>query len=268
VDFDRGFFNLGALDALSYRDSPVHRLDPRVKVLVTCIFVVTVVSFPKYEIARLIPFFLFPVVVFALGGIPARLLLKKIFVASVFALFLGFFNPLFDTRPMYYIFSIPVSGGWISFLSIMVKFFLTMSAVLLLVSTTSFPGIAYALRRLGIPEVLTSQLLFLYRYLFVLMEETMRTVRARNLRSFGRRGEGWRVFASLTGTLFVRTIERAERIYNAMLSRGFAGTIYPTQRYALRAADLASLVTATALLLFFRTFNLVEVVGRQVGRVL
>ena len=84
------------------------------------------------------------------------------------------------------LFGIHVSGGWVSFFSILLKFFLTMCSALLLISTTSFPGICHALRKLGIPEIFISQLLFLYRYIFVLVEETLRMVRARDLRSFGK----------------------------------------------------------------------------------
>jgi len=268
MDFHNEYFNLGVLDALSYKDTPVHRLDPRTKVISTLAFIITVVSFPKYEVIRLIPFFIFPVVIFSLGDIPVRFILKKVLFASIFAVLIGLFNPLLDTRTMYHVFAIPVSGGWVSFVSIVLKFFLTMSAVLLLISTTSFPGVSHALSKLGVPEVFVSQLLFLYRYLFVLMEETMRMVRARDLRSFGTRGQGTHVFISLFGTLFIRTMERAERVYGAMLCRGFTGTIHPARRYRLRLADFVCLFAIGAVLVLFRTCDLVNLIGRQAERIL
>jgi cobalt/nickel transport system permease protein len=267
MDFHNEYFNLGVLDALSYKDTPVHRLDPRTKVISTLAFIITVVSFPKYEVIRLIPFFIFPAVIFSLGDIPARFILKKVLFASIFAVLIGLFNPVLDTRTMYHVFTIPVSGGWVSFLSILLKFFLTMSAVLLLISTTSFPGVSHALRKLGIPEVFISQLLFLYRYLFVLMEEAMRMVRARDLRSFGTKGQGARTFVSLFGTLFIRTMERAERVYSAMLCRGFTGTIHPAKRHDLVTADFVCLFVVGAVLVLFRTCDLVNLIGRQAERI-
>jgi cobalt/nickel transport system permease protein len=75
---------------------------------------------------------------------------------------------MFDTRTAAVIFGISLSAGWISFLSILLKFALTVSAALLLIATTSFPGVCHALRRLGFPALFVSQLLFLYRYVFVL----------------------------------------------------------------------------------------------------
>ena len=90
--FDNEYFNLGYLDTLSYRDTFIHRLDPRAKLIATIFFVLTVVSFPKYEITGLLPFFLFPVLIFSLGDIPYKFILKKVLVVSSFAFFIGFFK--------------------------------------------------------------------------------------------------------------------------------------------------------------------------------
>jgi cobalt/nickel transport system permease protein len=78
---------------------------------------------------------------------------------------------------MYILYGVTVSGGWVSFFSVMLKFLLTITSALLLIATTSFPGICRALRKFGIPDIFISQLLFLYRYIFVLVEEAMKVVR-------------------------------------------------------------------------------------------
>lgn len=267
MNFDKAYFNLGVLDILSYKNTLIHRLDARTKVITTFAFIVTVVSLPKYEITGLIPFFFFPAIIFTLGDIPVWYILKKVLVVSVFAVFIGILNPLFDTQVRTNLLTIPVSGGWVSFFSILLKFFLTMCSALLLISTTTFPGICHALRKLGVPEIFISQLLFLYRYIFVLMEETLRMVRARELRSFGKRGQGVRVFINLVGTLFIKTIERAERIYHAMLSRGFSGTIHFISREGFGKTDFL-FMSATGLLLYiFRSYDIVSLIGRQAERI-
>jgi cobalt/nickel transport system permease protein len=267
IDFDRAFLNLGFLDTLSYRNTLIHRLDPRTKVLVTLALIVTTVSYPKYEVTGLIPLFLFPVLFFALGDIPVWLIVKKVLVVSVFVVFVGLFNPLFDRHVLVRFWGIPVSGGWVSFISILIRCLLTIGSVLLLVATTSFPGICHALRKLGVPEIFVSQLLFLYRYVFVLMEETLRMVRARDMRSFGGKGHGMRIFISLIGTLFVRTVERAERIHQAMLSRGFSGTVPFLRGDGFRRVDFVVLAFAAAALAIFRTCDLVNFIGRQAERI-
>ena len=260
--FDKEFFNLGYLDALSYRDTVMHRLDPRAKLIATLAFIITVVSFSKYEVTGLLPFLLFPVLLFALGDIPIKFILKKVLVVSPFAIIIGIFNPLLDRQVLHTLCGVPISGGWISFFSIMLKFFLTITSALLLIATTSFPGICHALRKLGMPEIFVSQLLFLYRYIFVLTEEAMTTVRARDMRSFGYRGLGMKVFTSIIGTLFLKTVERAERIYQAMLSRGFRGTIHTLRPYRFRSAEAVFLAITFSVLYLFRMHDVVGTAGR------
>jgi len=264
MTFDDSYFSIGRLDRLSYQDTFVHRLDPRIKVVCTMLFLFTVISFHKYAVASLVPFFLFSVLLTAIGDIPVRFLLKKILIVSPFAIFIGIFNPLLDTRTVAVIAGIPLSAGWLSFISILMKFTLTISAALLLIATTSFPGICHALRRLGVPSIFVAQLLFLYRYLFVLMEEAMRIIRARDLRSFGKRGLGMKVAIRLIGTLFLRTVERAERIYSAMLSRGFSNDIPSLKKYQLRRSDVLFAIVTVAFLVLFRFMPITVLLGRFV----
>ena len=265
MTFDKEYFNLGYLDMLSYKDTFIHRLDPRTKLGATVLFIITVVSFPKYEVAGLFPFLLFPALLFSLGDIPVKFIMKKVLLVSSFAFFIGIFNPLLDRQAMYSFYGFGISGGWVSFLSIMLKFFLTITSALLLIATTSFPGICHALQKFGIPDIFISQLLFLYRYIFVLVEEAMKVVRARDMRSFGTKGKGVTVFAGITGTLFLRTVERAERIYQAMLSRGFLGRIHTSRQYRFAPADALFLAITVATLYLFREYNVVGTIGRISG---
>jgi cobalt/nickel transport system permease protein len=262
MTFDVRYFDIDRLDRLSYRNTFVHRLDPRIKVIATMLFLFTVISFPKYEVVALVPFFLFPVLLTTLGEIPVRFILKKVLFVSPFAILIGIFNPFLDTRTIAVISGIPISAGIISFLSILLKFVLTVSVALLLVATTSFPGVCHALRRLGLPSLFVSQLLFLYRYIFVLMEEAMRITRARDMRSVGSHGAGIKVFVRLIGILFIRTVDRAERIYCAMLSRGFQGDIPSLKRTRIEATDLACLAAMVMFLMVFRFFRITEGIGR------
>jgi len=265
LTFDKEYFNLGYLDTLSYKDTFIHRRDPRIKVIVTFAFILSVVSFPKYEVSGLAPLFLFPVLLFSLGDIPVRFIMKKVVMVSPFALFVGIFNPFLDTRTLYTVYGFAVSGGWVSFLSIVIKFILTVSAGLLLIATTSFPGVCYALQRLKVPDIFISQLLFLYRYLFVLLDETMKIVRARDMRSFGKRGQGIRVFSHIIGVLFIRTVEKSERIYQAMLSRGYEGQIGMIKKYTISAEDIIFALSMLATFYLFRRYNVTVLLGNLVA---
>ncbi len=264
MTLETAYSDIGRLDRLSYQDTAVHRLDPRAKVVATILFVVTVVSFPRYEVLSLLPFSLFPVLMAALGDIPAGFIARKVVAVSPFALFVGMFNPLLDPGTVAILPGVSVSAGWISFASILLKFALTISAALLLIATTSFPGICRGLRRLGVPALFVSQLLFMYRYLFVLVEEAIRVLRARDMRSFGGRGTGMRAFVRIVGTLFLRTVERAERIYGAMLARGFRGEVPSMRREALRIGDAAFVLASGGFFALCRLVPVPETIGRLV----
>lgn len=266
MTFDLEYFNIGYLDTLSYKDTFVHRLDPRVKILVSFIFILFVVSFPKYEIPGLMPFFIYPVFLLTVGDIPLRAIAKKVLFISPFAIFIGIFNPLFDTDIILTPFGLQISGGWISFLSIIIKFILTVSTALLLIAVTSFPGICEGLERLKFPRLLVIQLLFLYRYLFVLLEETLRMVRAREARSFGQKGKEIKTFIRLISILLLRTLERSEKIYQAMLSRGFRGEIRVLKKHRLKPKDTLFALTSVILFYVLRNYDIVNFVGETLRR--
>ena len=268
ASFDSAFLDLGRLDNLSYGDTIIHRLDPRTKVLTTLVFIVVVVSFPKYALAGLIPFLAFPVMMVSLANLPVGFLLRKLVVVSPFALFIGIFNPFLDREVFVQFGSLVITGGWISFGSVMIRFFLTVSAALVLIATTSFPGICNALERLRVPRVFVVQLMFLYRFVFVLTEEALRMVRARHLRSFGEKGPSLKLFVRIVGVLFLRTVDRAERVYWAMCSRGFDGEILTLKRLGFTGRDALFLSVCVLLFTVLRLNNVSQIFGILILRIL
>lgn len=255
MDIATQYLNIGYLDNLSSRNTFVHRTDPRVKLVVSAVFILCVVSFPKYSLSGLMPFFIYPAFLTVGGDISAGYVLRKILILSPFAVFIGIFNPLIDRDIALTIAGLNISGGWISFSSILLKFVLTVSTALLLIATTSFAGICEAMRRLKMPEAFVVQLYFLYRYLFVLLEEGYRIVRAREARSFGRRGYGLRPFINLLSSLLMRTLQRADRIYGAMLARGYRGKIGVAARFSIRPADVLFGLFSIVIFVLLRIYN-------------
>lgn len=258
---ESAFFDIATLDRLASRDNPLNRLDPRAKVVTTLLFVVTVVSSGKYEVSALLPFLLFPCTLIAVADLPPGYLLKKLLIASPFALLVGVFNPFFDPAPQLQLSGFSVSGGWLSFTSIMLRFTLTVSAALILIATTSFTGVCLALERLGAPRIFVLQLLFLYRYLFVLIDEGARLNRALTLRSFNGRGRNLKVLGSLLGQLLLRTLDRAQRIHMAMLCRGFDGEVRMTRQLHIGRREVIFVGGWAGTFLLFRTHHLPQSLG-------
>ena len=265
---DGTMLDFKSLDRLADGDTAIHRLDPRAKVLATVVFVISVVSCGRYDLSALFPFFLFPVFMTALGNIPPLYLVKKIALVIPFAVVVGMFNPLFDRQVILHVGALGITGGCVSFASIVVRSVLTVSSALVLVAVTGFPGICAALERLGMPHPFAVQLLFLYRYIFVLAEEAGQMARARELRTFGARGRGIRTYGSMIGHLLLRTWMRAERIHMAMLARGFSGAFHTRRNSCF---GLRETVFILGWSLFFITARLVPVahlLGALVSRVI
>ncbi|MEJ2201984.1 MAG: cobalt ECF transporter T component CbiQ [Desulfuromonadaceae bacterium] len=265
---DSTLFDLGTLDTLAGGQSSIHRLDPRAKLITTLVFVATVVSFGKYEISALLPFLLFPLVLLHAAELPAGMLLKKLLLAAPFALFIGLFNPLLDRQILLQIDALQISAGWVSFVSILLRFTLTILAVLILIATTSFPGICLAAERLGAPRLFTLQLLFMYRYLFVLIDEASRMLRARALRSFDGRGMGLKVAGNMAGQLLLRTLDRAQRIHQAMLCRGFSGEIHLLRPGCFGGREILFTLGWSTCFLLLRFVHLPRIVGGLITELL
>ena len=157
-----------------------------------------------------------------------------------------------------------LAAGWLSFASIVLRFLLTTAAALLLVASTGMPAIGVALRQLRVPEAFVTQLQLLYRYLFLLGEEAMRMERARDLRSCGRRGTGLWVCGTLLGALLLRAVARAQRIYDALLLRGYSGSIPTAAGRPMARRDLSFLLGWSAAFLFCRKVPVGELLGHAV----
>lgn len=113
-------------------------------------------------------------------------------------------------------------GGWRLFVLLVVRCTLCLLAMILLASTTPFGDLLEVLRKMHVPGLLVTTLALMYRYLFVLVDESQRMRRARASRTFvSDKRRTWRGLAAVVGQLFVRASVRAERVYAAMCARGW-----------------------------------------------
>lgn len=258
------WIELGRMDELGRGDSPVHRLDARMKTLATAVFIVVVMSFPRYEVAALMPFFLFPFALMTVGSIPPGFILKKLLVAAPFALAVGIFNPILDRHTVAIIGSHGISGGWLSLASITIRFMLTVSAALTLVACTGIHRLCAGLEQMGIPRVFAVQLQMLYRYLFVITGEGLRMARGVEMRSAGRSTMRLRTYAPMVGHLLLRSIDRAQRVYEAMVSRGYEGHGRVMRPTSVRGRDIAFLAVWIVYFSAARFWNIARWLGSLV----
>jgi cobalt/nickel transport system permease protein len=244
-------------------DGLLHRLDPCVKLVSVVLFAFAVLASREGDWAAFAGFALFVGVTIALSGLSLRLVVGR----SMLALpFVAVALPLVFTRDGETLVRLPLLGwtasaeGVTAVASIMLKSWLTVLMAVVLTAVTRPLDLIRALERLRLPRILTATVLFMYRYLFVIGEEGQRLMRARDARSAGdgRRAGGsiaWRarVLGAMVGSLFLRSFERSERIYAAMLARGYDGRLrsLATQRLATRDwVALAAVILALSGLVF------------------
>ena len=216
------------IDKFAYQDSLIHRLDSRVKLIVTIVFTAVVISLPQTSLSILFCYAVGPFVVLTLAGIPIKFVLKQILMVSPFILVLALSCLLYDSEPVNVAlgpFMLHIRLGWIKCFAILGKFTVTMSALIALVSTTRFSDLLTGARRLGLPKLLAIQLGFLYRYIFILIDCIHRMLRARQVRKLRNLGfaKELKIGSAMVGSLFIRSLEKAERISTAMQARGFDG---------------------------------------------
>lgn len=260
-----------AFDRYHETNSFIHRLDPRVKVAVTVAFTLSNALLPDGAWIAFGLSWLFLLFANLFSSLGIGFTLKRSFVALPFALvaitvlFSGSGQPLTSFRFLFWDLTI-TDIGLLRFVSILVRSWLSVQMAILLVATTRFPDIVHALEHLRVPSILTTIIAFLYRYLFVLGDEVFRLMRARESRSAAlgvsgaRSGRSavWRaqIAGHMAGQLFLRSYERSDRVYNAMLARGYKGQLETINPHELRRRDY--MTAAFALL----TLLLLQLIGR------
>jgi len=199
-------------------DGPLHRIDARLKLVVTLLYVIAVVATPLGASRLLAAEGLTLAFAIGLAGVPPRELWRRWLAFLVLVGFLAAMVALAHPER-------ERLGLLVVALAIVAKNSLAFLAMLLLANVTPFRRILVAMVQLGVPPILVVTLQFMYRYLYVLTDELDRMVKARRARTFRRSGKlDWGILTGLVGVLFLRSLERGERVHAAMVARGFDGT--------------------------------------------
>jgi len=261
--------HVNTFDRYQSKESLMHRLDPRVKVVITVLFIVSNVILPDGAWLAFLMAWGMVLLVNIVANLKLDYAFKRSFIALPFAL-----------AAVTVIFTIPgqplvafslgswklvvTDAGLIRFASIVIRSWLSVQMAILLTAVTQFPDLIHALRHLRVPQILVAVISFTYRYLFVLVDEAVRLMRAREARSarLSKGGSGssimWRarVTGNMVGQLFLRSYERSDRIYNAMLARGYRGHYQTLNPHVMGPNDWLIGGLAVAILVVF------QIVGR------
>ncbi len=232
--------HLHYLDPYQPRNSLIHALDPRIKLTLAIAFILTVALMPfgawaLYGLLLAISLSVILLSELGVGSVLKRSVLALPFVLAAAPLVFNGGPPELANVPAFG--GISISAPGVSrFVSIAIKSWLSLQMAIVLSAATSFPDLLLAMRAIRIPRLFVATFGLMWRYLFVLADEAQRMLRARSSRSgvsadSARRARKiggtivWRarVAGAMAGSLFLRAIERGDRIYLAMASRGYDG---------------------------------------------
>jgi len=230
------------MDRYARLDSPLHILEPRTKILAFAALIVCVRSVPATRAYLLVACSFATAVLMGISQVPLG------FIAGRSLLLLPFI--LLGSLPALW-------KGWSVFSMLAVRAVLCLVLIILLTNTTRFAELLRGLRGFGCPKTLTKGLDFLYRYFFVLGEEAIRMKRARDCRHVGRAPffEELKMLRSMPETLGAGSLEKAKRMQDAMLSRGYRGDFpvaFPRRFSCRDGAFLAMVAAFIALTLLMR----------------
>lgn len=250
-----------AINALSDQDSPVHRLHPLAKLLTAIGYIFTLVSFPKYQLTGITAMVLYPVLLYSWSDISIRTCLYKMRYVLPLVLAVSIVNPFLDTAPFSLAGIISIPRGCISMVTLMLKGVFSLLISFLLISTTKIELLCASLRMLHVPEVLVTLFLLTYRYIAVLIEEVGVMLDAYMLRAPGQNGIHISAWGSFLGQLLLRSMDKANELYQSMILRGFDGSFRYLDIPVFRRQDWLFLIGSALFFLIARCFDLAVVFG-------
>ncbi len=231
------------IDKYSRLSSPVHRLDPRIKILASLAGIIIIVSEPlNSKPDHFIYYFILLAFINLFSKLPPGFILKRILLVSPFILMAALFYPLsvlFNGRDEQSLLSWQHTHMLYGAITIFSKAFLAVLILVLLTSTEKFRRLLLAMRKLKMPVIVGKLSAILYRYIFVLSDEYLRTTRARLSRSPGKLKAGRiKIYGNQAAMIFLRSWERSQIIYKSMLSRGYSGEYPDMHKLDLRIIDI------------------------------
>jgi len=232
------------LEELANGDSFVRHLDPRVKIVVVFLYSVVVAVASRFQV--LLWALALSIGVVILARVPLTQLFKRLLPVNLLVFFLWLFLPFtFAGEPLFSMGTLIVTReGVLYATAISIKSNAMMLLLIALAASTPIFTLGHAMHEIGIPKRLVHLFFFTYRYIHVMQREYHRMVSSIKIRGFAPANNlhTYKTVAYMVGMLLVKSLDRAQRVHNAMLCRGFRGNLYSLSTFSIKGRDIAALV--------------------------
>jgi cobalt/nickel transport system permease protein len=231
-------------EELSNGDSFIRHLDPRVKIAV--VFFFSILAAVAVRMHVLLWLLSLGILIVVLARVPLPELFRRLIPVNLLIAFLWLFLPFtFAGEPMFSVGALTVTREGVLYATrISIKSNAMMLMLIALVASTPIFTLGHAMHELGVPQKIVHLFFFTYRYIHVMHREYVRLVNSMKIRGFtpGNNLHTYRTISYMVGMLLVKSFDRAQRVHNAMLCRGFEGNLYSLSTFSLNGRDVVSLI--------------------------
>ncbi|WP_407355356.1 cobalt ECF transporter T component CbiQ [Methanolobus sp. WCC5] len=247
------------IDAFASMDSPIHRFDPRAKIVSFTFLIFSLVFVESINVALL--GFGLSVAILLISGIPPGFAMKRIRMVFFFLCPLLLIMPLtVEGTEIVAISAIPVSLEGFTYASlIIIRALAAVTLAVTMLATTRFDMTMKALYALKVPGTLVQMLMFTYRYIFVITDEFSRMWESMECKGFTLKANyhGLSIFGNILGMLIIKSYDRTNRVYQAMVSKGYTGKPKTLIHLKMSAKDYALSTCIMGIAILVHAYQLV-----------
>ncbi len=249
------------IDNNSNNNNILNKIHPLVKLIISVVYILFLTSINKYNLTITLAMSIYLIVVSIIGDLSIKNCIKRLKIVLFLLIIIGIANPILDRQVVAYIGIIPITTGMISALTLILKGIFAIISSYFLIVTTGVENICYALKKLHIPNILITIFMLIYRYIIVFLKEVQKIWIAYSLRAPKQKGIHFKAWGSMIGSLMIRSIDKAEVIYQAMELRGFSPDNFFMKNQKIDRTSIIYFLAGFLLLLIIRFIPIFDLIG-------
>lgn len=259
---EEAIYNLHFMDNKSNGNCALNSIHPLVKLITTVFYILLLMQTDKYNLNTTLAMGIYLAVISIAFNLSVKKCFKNLKILFIMLIIMGVANPILDRNIIAQPGVIPITSGMISMVTLVLKGMFALISSYFLAVTTSMEKICYALKLLHIPNIMITIFILIYRYIIVFLKETERIWIAYQMRAPEQKGVHFRAWGSMIGSLMIRSIDKAQSVYESMELRGFNPETLYLEKQDLDKRSVFYMIICVVIILFIRFVPIFELMGR------
>lgn len=234
---------------------------PLSRVIVTFLYILVIVSFSGDNLVGLAGMVLYLLIQIIWNDISVQTMLKHVWPVLLVTGLIGIAAPVLNRNVCIVFEGVEITYGMLFMFTLMLKGMFCVIAGYILTVTVGIGQICYTLRIVHVPEEIVTVILLMHRYLMVMIKEVDKMQQAYRLRSRSQKGLQFRAWGSFVGLLLLKSMDRAQEVYESMKLRGFQGVMLYSPLKSNQVSSILYVLIWGVFLLLLRVFPVFRIVG-------